>query len=804
MQLPRIRWNASWRTGLWLAGAAVALVLMIRLDLRHLAQVSELSMQGNLPPARDSGSPSGYVLGQRHFLGAQERGETFRWIATTQELVATGPFASSTYDRDTVPTGRPQLLPRLYGGWLAAVAWSVRLVTGESIAIAAERTALWEPVISHVLAFALAVLFMAARFGPAAGVAAGLLVAFFPPISTQFLPGVLTARTWALLLSAYVLALSVPVRGTVRPDLAFGVRSAVAAGIALWLDPAIGFPTVLLLAIVGGAAVLETKETLPFLKWALVGAGLTLVAWLIDRAPWDPAAGELRYVHPLYSAAWLAIGLALNSGQHLLITRQLRKRQILELGTAALLLAPLAYTQLANHYKGWLYASVWIRRITSLDEGRVFATAVDWLAKASVAEVSFILAPLVAAAAALAWTLLRERSGKSAPGPSLLPALVLLAGLLTLTFFRLRWGVVATLVALPLLGYTTSLIPGYRRVVPGMAAAFLVGLAVWLQSAPIAYQRPAPGLAPSAADLEALVHRHFSHWLASHHPGQRVAVLAPPELADSVVFHGGGRALMSTAWESYPGQLAATRILSALEATEAEAVLQSRELTHLVLPSWDKVLPLFVQTPNEAGKETLHARLQRWLYPAYLRPIPYMLPPMPAFAAEKIAVFKVTAPQDEALQMSRLAEYFVEVDRPEPAGLVAEVLAQSYADDPNAAIARATVYAHLKKPADFEGELARLVADATAGRVPFNWDRRVQRTIMLALGRQRELARSEAAACLETATDADLFELTALQAYRLVTLARIHGIDFADPHLSELAAALGAEYGTRKADAAAR
>jgi len=137
-----------------------------------------------------------------------------------------------------------------------------------------------------------------------------------------------------------------------------------------------------------------------------------------------------------------------------------------------------------------------------------------------------------------------------------------------------------------------------------------------------------------------------------------VIALAPPELSDVLVFHGGVRVLMSTAWESYPGQVAASRILSAPESSEAEAVLRSRAVTHVVLTSWDPVLPLLVKDPGAAGKNTLYARLQRWVLPRTLRPIPYQLPAVPGFQDQKIALFKVTSPQDEALSLSRLAEYF--------------------------------------------------------------------------------------------------------------------------------------------------
>jgi hypothetical protein len=468
---------------------------------------------------------------------------------------------------------------------------------------------------------------------------------------------------------------------------------------------------------------------------------------------------------------------------------------VAEFVAAAALISPLAYTQIKHGYAGWLYSSVWMRRITSLDETVAYTSVRDWLSKVSAAEIIFVSAPLTITAALLTFALWQARTRKTAAFPPLISTSVLLTILIILTFFRVRWGVIATLVCLPLIW---QLVMGWKSfaktIFVGVSCIFLLGLVAWRTSLPASYQRPTGVIEPTTADVEALVHRHFAHWLASHTPGQKVSALAPPELSDSLVFHGGCRVLMSTAWESYPGQLATNRILSALESTEAEAVIQGHALTHVILPSWDKVLPLFVQKPAVAGKDTLFDRLQRWVYPPILRPIPYRLPPMPLFAAEKLAVFKVTPPQDEALSLSRLAEYFVEMDREEPALAVTQVLATSYPNDPNAAIARATVYAHVKNSSDFARELARLVADTASDKFPLPWDRRVQRAIVLAFGRQHDLARKEIETCVASASRDDLVELTSLQAYRLQTLSKRFRLPFADAALSELLASLGAEF----------
>src|SRR5690606_13479790 len=115
--------------------------------------------------------------------------------------------------------------------------------------------------------------------------------------------------------------------------------------------------------------------------------------------------------------------------------------------------------------------------------------------------------------------------------------------------------------------------------------------------------------------------------------------------------------------------------------------------------------------------------------PRFLRAVPYHLPSVPGYGDQKLVVFAVTAPQDEALALSRLAEYFVEMNRPEPAALVAKTLADSFPDDPNAVIARALVHERAGNTLRFGDELTRIATDAADGKVPFAWDRRVQRAI---------------------------------------------------------------------------
>ena len=779
-----------WHTWVWSLAILGALLLIILGDRQQAAWVSRLSRQGGAAPALDAHSPTGYALGQRQFLGTHERGGTYRWIARTQEAITLGAFASRTYRADTVPVGRPELAPRLYTWWLASISWADHVITGDSNGVAAERVAVWEPRLVHVLAAIGVVLFIWRRFGAAASAATGLFFALFPLIGGQFLPGVLTPRTWALLLATYALSLHLNFGDATQTE-GFGFGAALTAALALWLDPAVGFAAVFISALAGGAAIDVRATPVPFLRWSVIGAVITALAWFLDGATWSPAAGELRYVHPLYAITWLGFGLALDGWQRLRSSPRVRGRARLEIAFAVALIAALPYTQIKFGFKGWLYPSAAMERLTSLDETTVYHGIVDWFARASSGERLFLLAPGFAAAVVLAIAFLRAGTTRR----SLLRSAIVIVAVIALACCRVRWAVVLALLAPPLVCRTASGVSAAtRRWAFGIAALFVLGLAAWDRALPAPLRVPSNATDPSATDIDALVYRHFAHWLASHNPGQKINALAPPDLSDALVFHGGAHVLMSTAWESYPGQVAASRFLSAPESTEAEAILQSRDITHVILPSWDKVLPLLVHEPQEDDKSTLYSRLQRWVFPPYLRPIPYHLPPIPGYADQKLVVFKVVPPQDEALSLARLAEYFVEMNRDEPATLVAKVLVESYPDDPNAALARATVFQHVGNQVALAREVERLAANVSAGRIPSSWDRRVQRAIVLALGQRPDLERSEVAACVAACSNESLFTLTPLQAYRLVILAKRNGVSFPSESLARLAESLGAEY----------
>lgn len=761
----------TWQKGAAAAFIILTLFLVLRTDYQSLLWAETLSSQGSPAPQLDPESPTGYELGQRHFLATRNHGSTYRWIAYTQELVENGAFSSQTYMSDATPTGRIQQLPKLYAGWIASIAGVISLSTDLPFPIAIEKAALWEPVVSHTIAFLFITGFIARRFNLTNAAIAGAVFALFPFFSAQFVPGSIDSDRWALMLASAAITLSIPY---LNKTYKLPNSTALLAALALWLEPGFGFTAILIIAA-GGATVLlrSTNESQSFFKWAAIGAAVSSFGWLIDQNPIALDAGELRYNHPLYALAWLGLGLTLDGIKPLLNTEKRSVWSFWNLACGIPLIASLFFYQLTHKYLGWLHANAASLRPSDLDAPLVFKNAFVWMAASGPLEIVFILLLPVVTLTLLVLTLRSSDQEGDRFSPTAPCTLVIYVAMIAIAVFKIRWGIALAFIAIPILWeFATTQKQEFKRYTIATVGVLAFALFAWNKKLPDSLNRPHGEDSLSEADLQALVHRHLSHWLASHNPTRQVHALASPAQSDSLIFHGDCTSLLSTAWESYPGQIAASRILSAPENTEVQAILESREITHILLPSWDKMLPQLLQQTKGPNESTFYGRLQNWILPLYLKATPYHLPPVAGFKTEKLAVFEICPQQDEALSMSRLTEYFVEMRRLEPANLAAKTIEESYSQDPNALTALSIFYNQSNNTLASRQHSDNLSEKVESGYIPFDWNRRVVQSIALALNNKRQLAKNELEACVETMNEDSLYKLTALQTYQFLTLSK--------------------------------
>src|SRR5690606_12325641 len=102
----------------------------------------------------------------------------------------------------------------------------------------------------------------------------------------------------------------------------------------------------------------------------------------------------------------------------------------------------------------------------------------------------------------------------------------------------------------------------------------------------------------------------------------------------------------------------------ATSPAETLALLEARNVTHIVLPSWDPLLENYLRIGRKLPADAplpadtfLHAA-KRWALPAWLQPVPYPLPAIGGMETASVVVLKRTGEIDVGLALARLADYF--------------------------------------------------------------------------------------------------------------------------------------------------
>jgi hypothetical protein len=292
-------------------------------------------------------------------------------------------------------------------------------------------------------------------------------------------------------------------------------------------------------------------------------------------------------------------------------------------------------------------------------------------------------------------------------------------------------------------------------------------------------------------ELEGLVERDFAHWLARRMGPDGAIVLAPPNLAASLYFHGGLRGLGSPYGENEEGFRASVRLAAAIHADEAQALARQRKLTHIIIPSWDGFLDEYARLGADNPAQTLMGMIHTWLPPRWLKPVPYYLPGQKEFEDDRLLIFEMTEVQDHASSLSRLTEYFLDMGQVELATMAAKTLASDYGADLGAQIALARTAIAQRDRAGIAQSLQTIVAGINEeANDALAWDRRVSLCLVLAGDNRIPLARAQAQRCLEEMGELDLRGLSDATLFRFLSLCKVLGLQIQDEHLRELSRTL--------------
>lgn len=770
----------------WLALMVGAVLLLSATNTRRIAEIERVSGLVNAA-APDDASPTGYARGARNLILPEKTPPGQPWIMDVQQMSVpgAGPVTQAAYDN--APEGRAIHGPSPYRAWLRLIAGLERRAGGHPAGRAVERAALHANPALHALLCLGVGLLAAWRFGPATGGLVALGVAVLFPLNVAFAPG---PDDHALLLGANLTAMLLLVAGSHgggagAKRVCFALAGG-AAGFGLWLDAGTQLTALgavgcggLLIAWFSArpAAGTPASASLPWRWWAAGGVLIATAGWLVEGRPGGVTGLTLDVNHPVLGFTWLA-GAEVLVRLHAWRQGATRPRdRVILAGAVVILIAGPA----------WLLGHGGRPALFGPDGAGLAAyTAAEsfagWIGTDGVS--------LPLAAAALPLLLgglgLWQLRGAMAPRPGLLLALGTIGILLPVALVQLRWWGLLDTALLGLLAVVTAGLPagfaliGWRT---ALVALLVPGLVLtWPR------QQTAEELSPMQA--RALIERDLAQWLAARSEPGAIA-FAPPALSGSLCYYGGLRVIASPYPGNQDGLALAVRIAATTSTDEAQALLTRRGIQYVIVPSWDSVLDEFARIGSDTPERSLIALLRQWLPPRWLRPVPYQMPLISGLGGESVAIFEVVEPQENAIALSRLAEYFMETGRLDLAVAVSDSLEQAFASDAGAMIARAQVAlarGESRSLARVIPELLPAIADGRDEDLP--WERRANLAIVLAQVKRPDLARAQVAFCLEEADAERLRSLGTVSLYRLLTLARGFNLGFADPALHDTALAL--------------
>ena len=774
----------------FLLGAGAIFVWRTQARVDRLDYLATIGAAGEVSPAIVSGSPEGNAeLTPGNSLPVPDQlAASYHWLAQTQRTLNRGEARVRHIDYENAPFGRTVLTPSPYRWWLGFVAGCGHWGGGTLGSTRVEAAALWaDPIIMGVMLLGFVIL-AAKHFGSlsASLVAIGLVSLF--PFTTGFVPGAPDDRGLAQALAvASVLLLAVatvvtPANGKVTRR--WFILAGIAGGLGLWVKVAVQLPV--LLGIAGGALVvpLLTRRgapsqtapapVLPWRMWAGAGAATAFVAALIEYSPAELRTWELSYIHPLHAVAWLGAGELLAQASVWLQNRTFSRSAGNLVRVFGAIVAVIVVPAALLHFHG---AEVFVSEsmgahLSRFHDGIVAKNLAAWIVgQGPSLPLLLTLAPLGFLLPAF-WVLLNGQSARPtrtavalALGPVVVAAAIACA---QLVWWQTLDALLLVVLAAMVPGISAREILAKARV--GWIGVTLATLAPGLVYA-LVWDRPSKGNELGQTELQGLILRDLAGWISQHSAPGTVTVLAPPGASTALCYYGAFRGIGSLSEENQEGILAAIRILTSRSIREAKEVVNRRNITHLILLSWDT---LYDDGIRAAGRieGTFRDQLQFTTLPNWLRPLAYPMPSIPGFEDQSVTVFEVVEEQSDATTVSNIALYFVEIGDLDRARSASHGLAR-YSTDFGAWVARAQVAAATGDNAEL-AKVLKVLQSRLAARVQplIAWDRRVDLAVVLARAKVGALAQKQLELCIADIDETKLRSLSPGSVYRLLVLCR--------------------------------
>jgi hypothetical protein len=743
-------------------------------------------------------SQGGSAASQPQLVVPGNQDSSFEWLDQTRLMLVTGQLRIRHVDYENAPFGHDVRHPSPYRWWLGALAWAFHKVSGQPLGASLEMASLLADPFLYALLLAGTAGFVAWRFGRAAAAVGAAALAALYPLAVDFLPGAPDDQGLCLMAVLWSILPILAGQASKAHRKHWFLAAGVAGGIGLWLGVVSQVPVIVGIGLGGLLAAWVARrdglqdgpDVLPWKTWAGGGAAVTLLAYLCEYFPSYLGSWDVRAVHPLEGIAWLGWGQLVATLALLLLggrpASRAREASLSLLALAAIASLPAAVW--FTRARGFISTDISTLKLTRLPGGAASQNLLTLVIHEGFSPLVLgTILPALLAFPAI-WILMRRAPG-SASRRAVAVALGPVVVALGIALFRLSWWSVFDAVLVGLLAAETAAL--HVGEAPRlMRSAWLVLLAVLL--IPGASQAwPRVGTEDKNALLESevigLIERDLSRWLAGHaSPGGDI-VLAPPKATTALYYYGGLRCLATLDLENQEGIQAAVRMVSATSFDEALDLFGRRNVTWVVIPSWDTQLDTFAQLGLGQIERSFINSLHHWSLPPWLRPVAYPLPAIGGFEGQSVVIMKVTEDQDDALLMSRIAEYMIETGNLGLAGSAGNALRRFQADL-GALVARAQVAVARGENDEFMRVLASLLSRLSGeGERALPWDRRVSLAVVLAQGQHLDRARDQLRKCLAEVNEEKLRSLTTGSLYHFEVLERVLGMEISDPALRQLA-----------------
>jgi len=597
------------------------------------------------------------------------------WVRHALELLEGDSLRLRHTDADNALEGREV-------HWNSAWAWTIagagklyQAVNGGPIAAAVEKSTLWLGPATLLLLVVLMSTWTARRAGLLAGLYIAAAMVLHERLREGFLPsycdhhGLLTVSVLGIVLGAAMMGagwwrageaaapgLVPPSREAVRSG---AILSAASGALGMWVSaasviPAIAFTGIAGLAttmILGRAAIArgESFDAGAWMLWGRIGAAGSFAFYLLEYFP-QHLGWRLEVNHPLYAAAWWGGGeLVARLGERWLRPANERWARPRELAwpAVAIALAPLAIAifgarvmSLADPFMARLHGDfigefwpLW-RRLPELDAGMVFrVVVVDAL-------------PLAGAIATLA--ALRRASPMA-----LLSTALIGAALLAMAWWQVRWDLNASagevVLAMVLLACWTA----RRSAAARWALAGAFAAVLYLPGGIMNYTSAAHSVAArrvNLRDAEVVLTRDIAAAIRASQPAGGIVLLSSPDTSVTAGYYGRFKTLGTLYWENAAGLEAAASIWSAPNDEQAARLLRAHGVTHIALVRGEEFIAQYyaLMHPGATARDFEASFGRRVLagtsLPAWLREIPYSLPPDMASMGFKVVLYKVEPP----------------------------------------------------------------------------------------------------------------------------------------------------------------